>query len=109
MSRSLLALIAALAGLALAGPAAAARVTVCPSGACDPAYCEASPVIRGTAGPDVLSGTARRDVVVARAGDDVVDVRGGGRDVVTCGAGRDTVRVDKRDSVAASCERVAQG
>lgn len=62
--------------------------------------------IIGTKRGDEIAGTRGADVVLARGGDDRVNVRGGGPDQVDCGKGRDRVRVDRRDTVDTSCERV---
>lgn len=62
--------------------------------------------IIGTRRGDRIAGTRGADVVLARGGDDRVNVRGGGPDKVDCGKGTDRVRVDRRDSADASCERV---
>jgi len=60
----------------------------------------------GTTAPDRIVGSPLADVVRADAGNDVVDVRSGGIDSVSCGPGRDTAYADRRDRVAADCERV---
>lgn len=117
MPRSLRPGLVALAALALAATASAARIT-------------------GTGGPDRLRGTARADVLRGLGGDDVLDGRGGtdllvggpgrdtllggagddrvvaqedeGRDTVRCGAGRDLVNAELTDAVAADCEVVSR-
>jgi hypothetical protein len=62
--------------------------------------------IRGGAGDDVIRGGKGRDRIWAGAGDDRIHVAGGGRDRVDCGKGRDVVIADRRDRIAANCERV---
>jgi Ca2+-binding RTX toxin-like protein len=75
-------------------------------------------LLDGGAGDDVLEGGKRADRVRAGkgsnrlsggGGDDVLRARNGRRDFIRCGAGADAVRADRRDRVAASCERVRRG
>lgn len=62
--------------------------------------------MNGGAGDDLLvSRSAGDDMLQGRGGDDRIVARGGGRDTVSCGPGNDTVVVDRRDVVAADCER----
>jgi Ca2+-binding RTX toxin-like protein len=60
----------------------------------------------GRRGADVISPGAGKDTVDAGAGSDTIDVRGGSVDIVRCGPGIDRVLADRRDTVAADCERV---
>jgi|tagenome__1003787_1003787.scaffolds.fasta_scaffold20883379_1 Tol biopolymer transport system component len=60
----------------------------------------------GRRGADVIQPGAGKDTVDAGAGNDTVDVRGGSVDSVRCGPGTDKVLADRRDTVAADCERV---
>jgi Ca2+-binding RTX toxin-like protein len=62
--------------------------------------------LRGQAGADRLNPGPGRDKVTGGGGDDVIVSVDGKRDVIRCGGGHDRVTVDKRDRVAASCERV---
>ena len=93
--------------------------------------------IVGTAGDDVLAGTKRADVICGKGGDDRLVGRGGKdvldggtgndvmlggpgndtflardskrfRDVVRCGSGTDSVTADRRDRLAADCEKTNQ-
>jgi hypothetical protein len=61
----------------------------------------------GEAGVDQLHGGGGADVLDAGAGDDLV-VSGGddAHDTIRCGPGRDRAQADRRDAVAADCERV---
>lgn len=61
--------------------------------------------IRATGGPDLIRARGGRDLVRARGGNDTIKVKGGGRDLVNCGPGRDRVKADRRDRLAANCER----
>jgi hypothetical protein len=64
-------------------------------------------VIRGFAGPDCLVGGGGSDEIHGGRGADRIDSRDGRRDWVACGAGsRDRVRGDRKDVIAANCERV---
>jgi glycerophosphoryl diester phosphodiesterase len=65
-------------------------------------------VLRGGRGADRLVGGRGADVVRGGRGNDRIDVAGGGRDRVSCGPGRDFVRADRRDRIAADCERVVR-
>jgi hypothetical protein len=62
--------------------------------------------LRGQAGADRLDPGPGKDTATGGGGNDVIVSVDGKRDVVQCGGGRDRVTVDKRDRVAASCERV---
>jgi hypothetical protein len=60
----------------------------------------------GGSGNDTLDGGAGRDLVLGGEGYDTVLSRDGERDRVRCGAQDDVVVADRRDVVAADCERV---
>ena len=62
--------------------------------------------LRGQAGADRLDPGRGKDTAIGGGGNDVIVSVDGKRDVVRCGGGHDRVTVDKRDRVAASCERV---
>lgn len=70
----------------------------------------------GTSGHDRLLGSDLRDLLFGRAGDDRIFGRDGddridggpGQDAISCGPGRDVAIADRRDRVAADCERVAR-
>ncbi len=64
--------------------------------------------IYGRGGADSITGTLGADDVRARGGDDTVDAVDGQPDRVSCGDGDDVVRADRRDRVAADCERVVR-
>jgi hypothetical protein len=66
-------------------------------------------VIAGSDFGETINGTAGRDNVAARGGDDRILVRRGDRDKVKCGGGMDVAKVDRRDKVGRSCERVLGG
>jgi hypothetical protein len=62
----------------------------------------------GTAGRDILSGTRGRDVLCGLGGADLFRTRDGNADSIRCGPGKDAVVADRRDRVAADCERVSR-
>jgi Ca2+-binding RTX toxin-like protein len=62
--------------------------------------------LRGQGGADLLDPGRGKDTATGGGGNDLIVSVDGKRDVVRCGGGRDRVTVDKRDRVAASCERV---
>src|SRR3954451_10304827 len=60
----------------------------------------------GRRGADVIQPGGGEDDVDAGAGDEQGDGRGGSVDSVRCGPGTDKALADRRDTVAADCERV---
>lgn len=62
--------------------------------------------LAGGGGPDRISGGGGSDRLSGDGGNDRISARGGGRDRVRCGGGRDRVSADRRDRVAAGCEKV---
>jgi dipeptidyl aminopeptidase/acylaminoacyl peptidase len=76
-------------------------------------------IVRTGAGADTVLGGPGRDRLIPGGGTDEIDAGEGNdevltvdtpreRDVVRCGKGRDVVRADRRDSIAADCERVVR-
>jgi hypothetical protein len=62
--------------------------------------------LRGQAGADRLDPGPGKDTATGGGGNDVIVSVDRKRDAVRCGGGHDRVTVDRRDRVAASCERV---
>jgi dipeptidyl aminopeptidase/acylaminoacyl peptidase len=73
-------------------------------------------IVRTGAGADTVLGGPGRDRLIPGSGPDEIDAGAGNdevvtidspreRDVVRCGKGRDVVYADRRDAVAADCER----
>ena len=62
--------------------------------------------VRGGKQADRLKGGPSEDRINGGGGNDRIAARDGRHDVVACGSGRDTVIADRRDGVAANCERV---
>ncbi|MFN2471224.1 MAG: hypothetical protein ABR583_09620 [Gaiellaceae bacterium] len=61
----------------------------------------------GRGGRDLINGDGGRDLLVGGGGSDILFAEGdGAADRIACGAGVDYVRADRRDRVAADCERV---
>jgi hypothetical protein len=65
--------------------------------------------LRGGRGSDLLVGGRGGDVLFGAAGDDRFSARDGRVDTISCGGGHDVVVADRRDHVAADCERVSHG
>jgi hypothetical protein len=62
--------------------------------------------VKGGKGADELLGGKGKDRVNGGKGGDRIVVDDGVEDRVKCGAGRDTVLADRKDAVAANCERI---
>ena len=62
--------------------------------------------VKGGPGKDRLTGGKDRDRLGGGPGNDSISARDRTRDRVKCGPGRDRVKVDRKDKVARSCERV---
>jgi Ca2+-binding RTX toxin-like protein len=62
--------------------------------------------LRGLGGNDTLLGGPGRDRLVGGSGNDTFRARDGVRDRIDCGAGSDTAYVDRKDTLAPTCERV---
>ena len=65
-------------------------------------------VIRALAGDDLVRSGGGNDRVWGDAGNDTLNARDTAKDTVRCGPGKDVANVDKRDKVAADCERVVR-